>query len=168
MLLALRRNSLQSCPHVTIALMKQAGFNPPLYCRSQDPGRGPSHKLATQGSCSASGRALRDEGLSNLLPFTKQEGTHSREYALLLQSFTVLIITPWEGKLPFFQRSHRGWALSDVQRRPAPLRQVFLSCAVPLTPHPTGLTVRSHAHPSSLVDFFPAHFSIPRDKGIAG
>lgn len=59
---------------------------------------------------------LRACQLFFLLPSSK---VHTREYALFLQKFTALI-TPWEGKLPFFQRSHSGWALSDMEAETHP------------------------------------------------
>eukprot|EP00069_Balaena_mysticetus_P021075 bmy_03065T0 len=71
-----------------------------LHCRSQGPGRGSAHRLAARG----------------LAMLSK---VHTREYAVFLQNFTALI-TPWEGKLPFFQRSHSGRALSDMEAETPP------------------------------------------------
>ena len=143
-----------------------------LHCRSQGPGRGSARRLAARGLAMLrwENSELRACQLFFLLPSSK---VHTREYALFLQNFTALI-TPWEGKLPFFQRSHSGRALSDMEAETHPPAEVWLIRAVPPSPHPAGLMVRLQSVLAHFrrwlpfVDFFSAQFFIPRDKGKAG
>lgn len=93
--------------------------------------KGSAHTLATRGLV---GLVWADSemGVCQLFFFLPGIKVHVREYAFILLKLTILIITPWEWKLPFFQKSHRGMLLSAMEPE-TPRFAVYSS------PHLTGL-----------------------------